>query len=163
MTKREKILLSSLALVAAAVVFFFYSAMARDRITAARAAIARYRKAEAAIPSGQGDRETLEQEIAELKGATTAASAQADLGQSEIATLVKRGLGAHGIEPARLQTATSGGVETVEFLLECDSYAFFSFLKSLPDPGHHWRYSLVSVKSLPSGKAVSATLRLAHE
>ena len=77
-TKREKILLSSLALVAAAVVFFFYSAMARDRITAARAAIARYRKAEAAIPSGQGDRETLEQEIAELKGATTAASAQAD-------------------------------------------------------------------------------------
>jgi len=163
MTAREKKLLWALVLVAIAVFFSLFIISTHDRIDKARASISKYRTAIASLPNEGIDEDELQLEIATLREKATRAESQDDLGQAEIATLVKDSLAMHGIEPQRIQTGKSGGMETINFLLECGSLAFFSFLRELPSPGHRWRYDLVSVKALPSGEAISVTLRLSHE
>lgn len=163
MTKRERFLLAALAAITGITIFSLYAIATFDRIGRAQTSIAKYRSAISSLPEESVDRTTLERELETLREKASNRISQSDLTQSEIASFVKKSLTAHGIEPARIQTAKSGGVETVEFLLECGSYSFFSFLHDLPSPGHHWRYALVAVKSIPSGNSISVTLRLSHE
>lgn len=163
MTQRETKLLVTLFWICAIAFFTVFSSLTYERIEKAKNSISKYRTAIETLPDETIDRDSLLLDIASLTEKNAMSTSNDYLPSIEMATTVKKKLSGYGVSIERLQTVNSGKGESIDFLLSAEPAHFFAFLRSLPTPGHLYRYAYIFIKPGTVAGRIVISMRLIHE